>query len=446
MTAAENDSKDKRTSYTTGQFAKKAHVTVRTVRFYDEKGLLKPEYRTESGARRYTDEDFVRLQQILLFKYLGFSLEEIREMTLGSMDPEHLLRSLEIQKKLLGERIEQMQSMEAVMDRLAGQLRRKETGKASGSGRNPAGPSADWNAMMQLLRLTTMEETMHAQYRDASNVSTRIRLHRDYSTNPEGWFPWVFRHSGIRELACQSSPERGGAVQLDYEAPRILEVGCGNGALWTENIDRVPQNLSITLSDISEGMLRDAKENIREAYHRSVDALSTPRMFRTKAFDCAHIPCEKNTFDLVIANHMLFYCSDLGQALREIRRVLKPGGALLATTYSGKHMREITSLVQKFNPEISLSADALWKRFGLENGEEILKGVFGSSARVTLLRCPDAIEISDPEPLIAYILSCHGNQNRILLDKYRKFQEFVAREVKGGFHITKDAGLFRVEK
>lgn len=69
--------------YSSGEFARMAHVTLRTIRYYDKHDILKPTWVSESGARFYTDEDFARLQQILLLKYLGFSLEDIREMTIG---------------------------------------------------------------------------------------------------------------------------------------------------------------------------------------------------------------------------------------------------------------------------------------------------------------------------------------------------------------------------
>lgn len=64
--------------YTTGEFAKKAGVSVRTIRYYDKQGMLKPSHVSQSGYRLYTDGDFARLQKILTLKYLGFSLEEIR--------------------------------------------------------------------------------------------------------------------------------------------------------------------------------------------------------------------------------------------------------------------------------------------------------------------------------------------------------------------------------
>ena len=63
--------------YTTGEFAKKAKVTIRTIRYYDKKGILQPSFRNDAGYRMYTDQDFLKLQKVLSLKYLGFSLEEI---------------------------------------------------------------------------------------------------------------------------------------------------------------------------------------------------------------------------------------------------------------------------------------------------------------------------------------------------------------------------------
>ena len=54
--------------YSSGEFARMAHVTLRTIRYYDKQNILKPSYVTDSGARFYTDEDFARFQQQDLLK------------------------------------------------------------------------------------------------------------------------------------------------------------------------------------------------------------------------------------------------------------------------------------------------------------------------------------------------------------------------------------------
>ena len=382
--------------YSCGDFARKANVTVRTIRFYDKQNILKPSYRNENGARFYTNDDLAKLQQILLLKYLGLSLDDIREMTVAAYDPHFLMESLSLQKKLVNERIEEMKNVENAIDHTVEALKTDS--------------DIDWNNMMALIQMTTMENSLKTAYVDAANISARIRLHTDYSINKQGWFPWLYQ-------------------QLDIHAGmKILEIGCGNGELWTENLEHLPDHVQITLSDISEGMIRDVGR-----------ALGKDPRFTYRVFDAQNIPYREDTFDLVIANHVLFYCDDIDQVLKECRRVLKKNGRMISSTYSRRHMQEITQLVQEFNADIVLSADHLYEKFGLENGETILHQEFKD---VKCIHYDDAIVINTAEPLISYILSCHGNQNHILLDHYKEFREFVGRKVAHGFRITKDAGIF----
>src|SRR5437870_35152 len=62
-----------------GELARRTGLTVRTLHHYDEIGLLKPSFHSESGHRLYTAGDIARLQQVLSLKQLGFTLEEIRD-------------------------------------------------------------------------------------------------------------------------------------------------------------------------------------------------------------------------------------------------------------------------------------------------------------------------------------------------------------------------------
>ena len=67
-------------AYTVSRLAKLAGVSVRTLHHYDETGLLKPSFRSDSGYRQYQREDLLRLQQILFYRELDFSLNEIKEI------------------------------------------------------------------------------------------------------------------------------------------------------------------------------------------------------------------------------------------------------------------------------------------------------------------------------------------------------------------------------
>lgn len=66
--------------YRTGQFAEMSGVTKRALRYYDRIGLLKPGAVSESGQRLYSEDDLLRLQQIVTLKFIGFSLEQIRSV------------------------------------------------------------------------------------------------------------------------------------------------------------------------------------------------------------------------------------------------------------------------------------------------------------------------------------------------------------------------------
>lgn len=386
-----------------------AQVSIRTVRFYDKQNILKPSYVNESGARFYTDSDFARLQQILLLKYLGFSLDDIKEILVDDLDTRFLRNSLKLQKQLVQDRMEQMELVSSAIDKTVYALEQEQ--------------EIDWSQMLDLIHLTGMEKSLKTQYQNASNISARIRLHRDYSTNKQGWFPWIF------EQCLQMIEEKRAQGKQEI---RILEIGCGNGALWSENKHLIPEGIHVTLSDISDGMIRDVR--------RTLGARS--KTFEYKVFDCSMIPFEEDTFDFVIANHVLFYCDDIAQVCEEVRRVLKVDGAFLCSAYGSKHMREITDLVQEFDSRIMLSAEHLYEQFGLENGGELLQSKFN---KVDLQRYEDEIIIDTAEPLIEYILSCHGNQNQFILDRYHDFRLFVEKKTRRGFHITKDAGIFICE-
>lgn len=96
-------------SYVTiGQLAKSMNVTVRTLQYYDKEGLLKPSVISEGGRRLYSAKDVVRLHQILSFKYLGFTLEQIKDQLFHLDDPSDVANILKNQKETIDTQIQQL--------------------------------------------------------------------------------------------------------------------------------------------------------------------------------------------------------------------------------------------------------------------------------------------------------------------------------------------------
>lgn len=101
-------------SYSVGQVAGFAGVTVRTLHHYDDIGLLVPSERSRAGHRRYNDADLDRLQQILFYRELGFPLDEVAALLDDpAADPRAHLRR---QHELLSARIEKLQKMAAAVE------------------------------------------------------------------------------------------------------------------------------------------------------------------------------------------------------------------------------------------------------------------------------------------------------------------------------------------
>ncbi|MFC7308337.1 MerR family transcriptional regulator [Streptomyces monticola] len=101
-------------SYSVGQVARYAGVTVRTLHHYDEIGLLVPSERSHAGHRRYSDADLDRLQQILFYRELGFPLDEVAALLDDpDTDPRDHLRR---QHELLTARIAKLQEMAAAVE------------------------------------------------------------------------------------------------------------------------------------------------------------------------------------------------------------------------------------------------------------------------------------------------------------------------------------------
>jgi DNA-binding transcriptional MerR regulator len=102
--------------YHSNEFAKKSSVSVRTLQFYDKKGLLSPTEYTQAGFRLYSDDDLVKLQRILALKFLGFSLTEIKAL-IGE-ESDKFQTALRAQKAMMLDKRRQIDSIIKAIERI----------------------------------------------------------------------------------------------------------------------------------------------------------------------------------------------------------------------------------------------------------------------------------------------------------------------------------------
>jgi DNA-binding transcriptional MerR regulator len=226
---------------------------VRTLRFYDKLGLLPPSGRTESGYRLYTDEDLLRLQQILALKFLGFSLDEIK--TYLGTGPKGLRDALAEQKAMVRERRDQLDAVARALEETEELLR------ADG---------CDWECVVGVIRVIQMEQQTdwRRKYFTEEQLATIEDLgSRSYSAearermaavHPGEWTEedqqrvdarYAALHAGVKRLAAEGGDPAGPEAQaLAAESLQLLEEFTrGNPQIeaglskWWENYQALPQ-------------------------------------------------------------------------------------------------------------------------------------------------------------------------------------------------------------
>ena len=322
-------------SYTAGELAKKLGVSARTVRFYDEKKLLHPTDYSESGYRLYDDDSVVRLQKILMLKYMDFSLEQISDMMKD--DSSDMQKSLKEQEELLLDKREHI-------TRLIDAIRKTKDSK----------DDEFWTNLRHVIELTRDREEIITQYKSDDNLNKRISIH-EYSTADTEWFHWLFEKEEFEP------------------GMKILDIGCGNGLIWRRVADLLPRDLEIHMVDYSDGMLEKARDTARELQEKYPE--KNLRFVFDKR-DAADFSYPTSGFDLVIANHVLFYLNKESRLklYSKVNELLKKDGKFNCTLLGKTHMQQLHELVMEMYPEVKFP----FKNFDffLENAGKELETCF----------------------------------------------------------------------
>ncbi|EWT01741.1 transcriptional regulator [Intrasporangium oryzae NRRL B-24470] len=182
----------------------------------------------------------------------------------------------------------------------------------------------------------TRPETVALQYARTDNLQTRRTV---WGPGPEGVSP----ADVLRTAVVSARPNR------------VLEIGCGTGHFARSVLDAIPQ-VDYLATDVSEAMVEATRALGVRAVQASAESLPFPG----------------TSFDVVVAAWMLYHVPDLAQTLREVRRVLRPGGVLAVATNGEEHLGDLLR---------EAGGRPLVTQFTSENAEESLGRHFGSVVR-----------------------------------------------------------------
>ncbi|KAL7628062.1 hypothetical protein AAE478_002258 [Parahypoxylon ruwenzoriense] len=249
-----------------------------------------------------------------------------------------------------------------------------------------------------------MNPSEHAtsQYATTSGKLVNRMEILDFDTHTEHWYTWV----------RQRIPLKGD----------IIEVGAGTGQLWQGLQDA---NIRLILTDSSPAMC----QHLRQIHAATV-----------KECNVEELPFPDASFDVAVANHMLYHVDDPDKALQQLARVLRPGGTLIATLNGHDHIQQIHHI----GKAIGRMSDIV-KRARI-SAETMPSHMGNHLALVSAERAPGCFKITGPEPVIHYLNSWGGGT--IDHDMIEKVKSMIESQITpdGTFTITKNMVLFTARR
>ncbi len=303
--------KDKMTS---GEIAKKAGISQKAVRLYDEKGLLKPSDYSEGNYRLYDNEALLVLEKIIALKQVGFSLEEIRDSLTGK-DNTDILKTLEDQ-------IEMMETKRYELERAVARIK----AVIARSNGNP-----DWDDVADILKEMQADQ----------NADDGHFFALDHTKDEIDWYVKIFNDIKVKP------------------GEKVLDLGCGFAKLWRNNWEEIPEFVKIDGYDLRGSWADDFEKFVND----NSDKLSNETKINVWFEDLEdektweHIKGEEK-YSMIIAHYLADGLKDAEALIAKSSEVLADNGVMSLNCYGNGHETRIKFWIDKLE-ELGFDTKAL---------------------------------------------------------------------------------------
>ena len=376
---------------TSGEIAKKAGVTQKAVRLYDEKGLLKPSDYSEGNYRLYDKEALQVLEKIVALKQIGFSLEEIRDNLIKgeATDVEEALR---MQLKTMEEKRYQI---EKVIDSINRTLERK-TGKL------------DWDDVAGIVQNVSIDQKADEWHWDALKHTS------------EDWHVTLFNYINVKENE------------------KVLDLGCGFGKTWRNSWNRIPKGTKVFGYDVHGSWADDFEKYIEDNKGELADNVEFKLEFEdlTKESAWKKIKKEKE-YSLILAHYLYFEVKNIEDIVAKASKVLSKDGVFSYNGYAVNWW--YTYFLKDFK---AMGLDTSFIDTGIKTqqkaereSEEMLSRYFSKVEKAELR---NSWHYNNSEDIVEKMLENFEDNKKYILDNKKKIKDYYDARIKKDGEIVCD--------
>ena len=379
---------------TSGEIAKKTGVSQKTVRLYDEKGLLKPSGYSEGNYRLYDTEALAVLEKIIALKQIGFSLEEIHDNLAAEKDidiTEVLTRQL---KSLESKRYEIEKAIASINSVL---LREKEP---------------DWDSVAEIVKTMQMDQGADVNHFQAL-------LHNA----GQDWYVTMYKSLGLKENA------------------KVMDLGCGYGKLWRNNWAEIPAGVTVDGYDLHGSWADDFADYVEQHKGTLADGTEVKVYFEDieDAETWAQIG-QDESYDLIIAHYLVDFIKDREAFLERMANVLAPAGMCSVNGVSVSREHAFwKEMFGKLQLKTEFFAEREAKAF--KNQEEFTELLLKFFSKVVTVTLGSWMRYTDANELFTYLMEHYPEAKKYLAENEPVLKEYFTSEIKekGAFLLPKSA-------
>ena len=376
---------------TSGEIAKKAGVSQKAVRLYDEKGLLKPSDYSEGNYRLYDREALQVLEKIVALKQIGFSLEEIRDNLIKG-EAGNVEEALRMQLKAMEEKRYQI---DKVIDSINRTLERKKG-------------ALDWDDVAGIVQNINIDQKADEWHWDALKHTTK------------DWHVTLFDYVNVKENE------------------KVLDLGCGYGKIWRNSWKRIPKGIKVFGYDVHGSWADDFAKFTSENKSELADGTEFKIEFEdlTKEAAWKKIKKEKE-YTLILAHYLYFEVKNIEDIVANASKVLAKGGVFSYNGYAinwwytyflkdFKAMGLDTSFIDEGIKEQSKAQD---------ESVAMLSKYFSKVEEIILT---NSWRYDNSEDIVEKMLENFEGNRKYILDNKKKIQDYYDAKIKKDGEIICD--------